>query len=126
MNPLTFDVEAVKSAFKNVRHMKDLTKEGGPFQLMFKSPLERLMKAELEDHLWYAHGDVRNKKTENCRNGTYKKTVKSTSGDVLVEVPRDRQGTYDPLIVPKFESKTSDDFHCSYCLSWLGVAVLFV
>jgi transposase-like protein len=42
---------------------------------MFKSTLERLMKAELEDHLGYAHDDVRNKKTENCRSGTYKKTV---------------------------------------------------
>jgi transposase-like protein len=105
---LPFDLEAVKAAFKNVKHMNDLTKEGGPFQLMFKSTLERLMKAELEDHLGYAHGDVRNKKTENCRNGTYKKTVKSTSGDIQIDVPRDRHGTYDPLIVPKFESKTSD------------------
>jgi putative transposase len=105
---LPFDMDAVKAAFKNVKHMNDLTKEGGPFQLMFKSTLERLMKAELEEHLGYSHGDIRSKKTENCRNGSYKKTVKSTNGDVQIDVPRDRLGTYDPLIVPKFESKTSD------------------
>jgi transposase-like protein len=105
---LPFDMDAVKAAFKNVKHMNDLTKDGGPFQLMFKSTLERLMKAELEDHLGYSHGDVRNKKTENCRNGTYKKTVKSTAGKVEIEVPRDREGSYEPIIVPKFESQTSD------------------
>lgn len=105
---LPFDVEAVKAAFRGVKHMNDLTKEGGPFQLMFKSTMERLMKAELEDHLGYSHGDIRNKKTTNCRNGTYKKTIKSTSGEVQVEVPRDREGSYEPIIVPKFESKTSD------------------
>lgn len=107
-NDLPFDLEAVKSAFKNVKHMNDLTKDGGPFQLMFKSTLERLMKAELEEHLGYSHGDVRRKKTDNCRNGTYKKTVKTTAGKLDVDVPRDRQSSFEPIIVPKFESQTSD------------------
>lgn len=105
---LPFDMEAVKAAFKNVKHMNDLTKEGGPFQLMFKSTLERFMKAELEDHLGYPHGDVRAKKTENCRNGTYKKKIKTTAGQIDIDVPRDRQSSYEPLIVPKFESQASD------------------
>jgi hypothetical protein len=42
-NDLPFDIDAVKDAFKDVTHWSDLTKDGGPFQLMFKSTIERLM-----------------------------------------------------------------------------------
>lgn len=107
-NDLPFDLDAVQDAFKNVKHWSDLTKDGGPFQLMFKSTIEKLMKAELEDHLGYAEGDVRKKNTDNCRNGSYKKGLKTSSGPLRVNIPRDRKGEYSPKIVPKFESSAGE------------------
>jgi len=106
-NTPPFDLDAVQNAFKGVKHWSDLTKDGGPFQLMFKSTIETLMKAELEDHLGYKEGDVRSKRTDNCRNGSYPKTIKSKAGDIQIQVPRDRKGEYEPQIVPKFESTSS-------------------
>jgi putative transposase len=102
---LPFDLEAVKAAFKNVKHWGDLSKEGGPLQVMFKTTLETMMKAELEDHLGYPPGDVRAKKTTNCRNGSSKKTVQSDHGEVVVEVPRDRDASFDPVVLPKYETR---------------------
>ena len=102
---LPFDLEAVKAAFKNVKHWSDLSKEGGPLQVMFKTTLETMMKAELEDHLGYPPGDVRAKKTTNCRNGRSKKTIQSDQGEITVEVPRDRDSTFTPAILPKYETR---------------------
>ncbi len=102
---LPFDLEAVKAAFKNVKHWSDLSKEGGPLQVMFKTTLETMMKAELEDHLGYPPGDVRAKKTTNCRNGSSKKTIQSDQGEITVEVPRDRDSTFTPAILPKYETR---------------------
>lgn len=102
---LPFDLDAVKAAFKNVKHWSDLSKEGGPLQVMFKTTLETMMKAELEDHLGYAPGDVRAKKTTNCRNGSSKKTVQSDQGEITVEVPRDRDSSFQPAILPKYETR---------------------
>lgn len=105
---LPFDLEAVKESFKDVKHWTDLTKDGGPFQLMFKSTIERLMKAELEDELGYPPGDARAKSTDNCRNGYYEKSLKTSSGPMKVNVPRDRKGEYEPKIIPKFESSATE------------------
>lgn len=102
---LPFDLEAVKAAFKNVKHWSDLSKEGGPLQVMFKTTLETMMKAELEDHLGYPPRDVRAKKTTNCRNGSSKKTIQSDQGEITVEVPRDRDSTFTPAILPKYETR---------------------
>lgn len=102
---LPFDLEAVKASFKNVKHWSDLSKEGGPLQVMFKTTLETMMKAELEDHLGYPPGDVRAKKTTNCRNGSSKKTIQSDQGEITVEVPRDRDSTFSPVILPKYETR---------------------
>ncbi len=101
-NDLPFDLNAFKDSFKNVKHWSELTKEGGPFQLMFKSTIERLMKAELEEHLGYYSGDTRTKNTDNCRNGSYKKKIRSSSGEVDIDVPRDRKSEYQPKIIPKW------------------------
>jgi len=108
---LDFDNDAVQESLKKVTHWSDLTKEGGPFQLMFKNTIESMMKGELEASLGYAEGDVRTKSRKgikNYRNGSYKKTLSTSVGGVEIDVPRDRMGEYEPKIVPKFESRSSD------------------
>lgn len=68
---------------------------------MFKDVLQEMLEAELEMELGYSKGDKQNKDTPNRRNGYSKKTVKSQYGEIPLEVPRDRNGEFDPVVVPK-------------------------
>lgn len=78
-----------------------LTGEGGFLPEMIKAVLERGLAAELTDHLGYERGDPAGRGTPNSRNGTTPKTVASEVGDVALDGPRDRNGTFEPRLVPK-------------------------
>jgi putative transposase len=66
-----------------------------------KSLMERMLGGELSYHLGYAAGDAKPDETTNHRNGTSGKTVVTEDGPVRLEVPRDRDGTFEPVLVPK-------------------------
>ena len=68
---------------------------------MTKAVLEGALDVEIADHLGYEHGDPAGYGSGNSRNGHGRKTVLTTAGSVELEVPRDRNGTFDPAIVPK-------------------------
>jgi putative transposase len=68
---------------------------------MTKAVLERALGAEMDAHLGYEKGDPAGAGTGNSRNGYYGKTVTTGSGPVRIEVPRDRNGEFEPRIVPK-------------------------
>jgi len=73
----------------------------GLLNRMTRAVLERALGAELTDHLGYEKGDPAGSGTGNSRNGYGLKTVSTASGPVQIQVPRDRQGTFEPRIVPK-------------------------
>lgn len=91
--------------------LDDLIKEwGGPQNLlgpdgllkaMTKALVERCMNAELSYHLDYEPGEVPPEGETNRRNGKTKKTVRTTRGPIELSVPRDREGTFEPVLVPK-------------------------
>jgi putative transposase len=66
-----------------------------------KRILERGLAEELTDHLGYESGDPAGRGSGNNRNGTTPKTVLSEIGAIDVDVPRDRNGTFEPRLVPK-------------------------
>lgn len=68
---------------------------------MTKAVLERALQAEMTDHLGYDVGDPAGHGTGNSRNGRSVKTVSTRNGPVDIEVPRDRNGSFEPTIVPK-------------------------
>lgn len=68
---------------------------------MFKDVLQEMLEAELEVELGYSKGDKKNKLTDNRRNGHTEKTVKTQYGEFPIEVPRDRNGEFEPVVVPK-------------------------
>lgn len=83
---------------------------GSPLAALTKQVLETALEAELDEHLGYDHGD-RGAKTEagqgNERNGTRAKTVLTELGPVEIEVPRDRDGSFDPVVVRKRQRRLS-------------------
>jgi transposase-like protein len=74
---------------------------------LFKDTLQEMLEAELDDSLGYAKGEAQNKATENRRNGHSKKRVRSEYGDVEIEVPRDREGEFEPAIVKKHQKNVA-------------------
>jgi putative transposase len=68
---------------------------------MTKAVLERALQAEMTDHLGYDFADPAGHRSGNSRNGRSSKTVSTASGPVTLDVPRDRNGTFTPQIVPK-------------------------
>jgi transposase-like protein len=86
---------------KAIAGVQDLVKE------LISGLIQEVMDAELEDELGYSKYDYKNKQTDNSRNGSYKKTVTSSQGDVELTIPRDRNGEYEPQIVKKHQTDIS-------------------
>ncbi len=78
------------------------------FNRLVKDALETLLEAEMEDHLGYAKHAPAGRSSGNSRNGSTAKTVRGDFGQVRIETPRDRDGSFDPKIVPKRESSLGD------------------
>lgn len=72
----------------------------GLIQQLIKTGLERGLQAELTDHVGYEKGDSEAALHENSRNGSFPKTIATTVGDVELAVPRDRNGSFTPRLVP--------------------------
>src|ERR1700754_1254873 len=78
-----------------------LTGEGGFLPEMIKAVLERGLQAELTDHLGYEKGDPAGRGSPNSRNGATPKTLSTEVGEVPLAVPRDRNSSFEPRLVPK-------------------------
>lgn len=78
-----------------------LTGPGGLLSQITKTVLESALTAELDDHLGYEKGDPAGRGATNQRNGRSQKTVHTDVGSVRIDVPRDRNGSFEPQIVPK-------------------------
>ena len=79
----------------------ELLGEGGLLKQMTKAILERSLQVELTDHLGYEEGDPAGAGSGNSRNGTTPKRLATEAGHVDLDVPRDRQGTFEPQTVKK-------------------------
>jgi transposase-like protein len=71
--------------------------------------LEGALDGELDDELGYSKYDYRNKDTNNSRNGYSKKTMHTSYGDMDLEIPRDRNGEYEPQVVKKYQNTLTQD-----------------
>jgi putative transposase len=78
-----------------------LTGPGGLLTQITKTVLEAALNSELDEHLGYAKGEAERKVGSNERNGSTSKTVRTDVGEVRIDVPRDRDGSFVPQIVPK-------------------------
>ena len=70
-----------------------------------KALIERALGGELSHHLGYAPGGDKPAEVDNHRNGSTGKTVLTEDGPLRIEVPRDREGSFEPLLIPKHERR---------------------
>lgn len=100
--------ERLLEELSKVENMDDFFGKEGVFARLFAKTMEQMLEAELSDHLGYERYEAQGRNTGDSRNGHYRKKVRSSSGDVEIRVPRDRNGSYEPKIVPKHEKNTSE------------------
>ena len=88
---------------------EDLTGPDGLLKLLTKTVLETALEEEMSDHLGYDKHAVEGRNRGNSRNGTRSKTVLTDSvGPIEIDVPRDRDGTFEPVVVPKRQRRLGD------------------
>ena len=97
--------ELIDELLKGYRKPEDVIGENGLLKQLTKAILERAMKAELGEHLGYGKHEPAGYNSGNSRNGTTAKTVKGEFGELVVETPRDRNGTYEPRILRKHQTR---------------------
>ena len=70
---------------------------------IYKQLVEKMLEKEMDEHLGYSKNDRKAKQTSNHRNGKSTKRLKSDEGEVTIDIPRDRAGEFEPVIVPKHD-----------------------
>lgn len=99
--------ELLSSLLANYKKPEDLIGENGLLKQLTKRLVEKALDAEMTEHLGHdRHAPVSNV-AGNTRNGRSSKTLKGEFGELPIEIPRDRHGTFEPQIVPKHQTRWS-------------------
>jgi putative transposase len=102
---MAVDNELIDKLLKDYKKPEDLVGENGLLKELTKRLLERAMSAEMTEHVGYEKHDATGDNTGNSRNGTSAKTIKGSFGTMPIEVPRDRNGTFEPQIIEKHQTR---------------------
>ena len=94
--------EQLKQLLKeHVKQQKTTAGISSFLQEIFREAIQEMLKAEMDNHLGYEKHAPEASEFTNSRNGKSTKKVRSKSGEISIEVPRDREGSFEPQIVPK-------------------------
>ncbi|WP_287129274.1 IS256 family transposase [Candidatus Cyanaurora vandensis] len=102
---MTFRPELIDELLKDYRNPEDLMGEGGIFKQLTKAMIERCLNAELHTHLEEQRQAPAPVTAKNRRKGHSQKTLKGDFGQVDIAIPRDRNGAFEPWIVPKGQTR---------------------
>lgn len=97
--------QVIDDLIKDCKTPEDFFGENGLIKGFVKSIMESALNAELTAHLGYEKHDKAGYNTGNSRNGTSPKTVKGEFGEVELEVPRDRNGSFSLQLLPKHQTR---------------------
>jgi transposase-like protein len=95
--------EILDELLKDCKSPDEFYGPDGLVKQLSKALIERMMQAELTAQLGYEKSKSGEKQTENRRNGKTSKTLRTDQGPMEIEVPRDRDGEYEPKVIPKYQ-----------------------
>lgn len=98
---MTRKEELLDELLKECNSPEDILGEGGLLKQLTKALVERALEGELTDHLGYPKHSPIGKMTGNSRNGKTTKTIRGNNGKMEIAVPRDRDGEFEPRLIPK-------------------------
>jgi putative transposase len=102
---MTIDPKLVDELLAGYKKPEDIIGANGLLKQLTKALLERAMNAELTDHVGYEKHDPAGYNSGNSRNGASKKKLKGDFGEMELETPRDRNGSFEPAIVTKGQTR---------------------
>lgn len=97
--------EVLDELLKGIKTQEDLAGPNGLLKAITKALVERMLEGELTHHLGYEKSDPVGYGSGNSRNGKTRKTLRSEQGEIEVAVPRDRQGSFEPQLVRKHQTR---------------------
>jgi transposase-like protein len=100
--------EEVQRELATAKSMDDFFGRDGIFARLFASTLEQMLEAELSEHLGYEPYEAKGRNSGNNRNGKYTKKVRSSEGETTIQVPRDRNGEFEPQLVKRYTANTNE------------------
>lgn len=102
---MAINTDLIDELLKDYKQPDDVLGENGLLKQLTKAVLQRAMQAELTHHLGYSKHDPKGNQSGNSRNGNSRKTLKGDFGTLPLEVPRDRNATFAPQIIPKHQTR---------------------
>ena len=102
---MAIDLKLIDKLLADYKKPEDIIGENGLLKQLTKALLERAMQAEMTDHLGYEKHDPAGNNSGNSRNGATSKTLKGDFGEMPLETPRDRNGSYEPKIIGKGQTR---------------------
>lgn len=99
--------ELLDELVKEYQSPEEILGGNGLLKQLTKAILERCLQGEITNHLGYVKHEVKGRNSGNSRNGSSKKTVTGEQGEIPIKIPRDRQGTFEPQILPKGQTRFS-------------------
>ena len=96
-------IQQLEKDFSKAKSYEDLMGKDGVIKKLIKSSLENMLDAELSEHLGYDKHSPEGHNSGNSRNGKTHKSIKTDEGMIDLEIPRDRNSSFDPVIVKKYE-----------------------
>ena len=100
--------EEVQRELATAKSMDDFFGKNGIFARLFARTIEQMLEAELSEHLGYEPYEAKGRNSGNNRNGKYTKKVRSSEGETTIQVPRDRNGDFEPQLVKKHAANTNE------------------
>ena len=98
-------MQLADSLLVNYKKPEDLIGENGLLKQLTKMLVERALEAEMADHLGHDKSDPVTNVTGNARNGHSAKTLKGEFGELPLDIPRDRQGAFEPQLIGKHQTR---------------------
>jgi putative transposase len=102
---MAIDPKLIDSLVAGYKKPEDIIGENGLLKQLTKAVLERVLNEELTEHLGYEKHDPAGRNSGNSRNGSSRKTLKGEFGELDLETPRDRSGTFEPKMVAKGQTR---------------------
>jgi putative transposase len=102
---MAIDLKLIDQLLAGYKKPEDIIGENGLLKQLTKAVLERALSAELTEHVGYEKHDPAGNNSGNSRNGTSKKSLKGDFGELELETPRDRNGSFEPRIVAKGQTR---------------------
>jgi len=105
MKSNVLDPQVVEYFISKVKTSEDIFGDTGIMKELQKALTERILEGEISTELGYEKYAASGKNTGNSRNGHTSKTLKTTSGEMEIKVPRDRNNQFEPLLIPKNQTR---------------------